>query len=508
MQCILFLVLFSLFLFSPFNAANAQSPDKILKQASKVLGGEKPLQKLVSWQKKGSITRARDGASGTYQIQAAQPNFYNERFDLNGFETEAGFNGKSGWVRDSRDGLRTLTDEASNFFKAEAAYRNLRWINYKKEKSKITLGGKASVNGKTANVINLTTARGVSIKLYFDATNSFLLREEIPADNLVKVFDYSAYRPVKGIQEPFTIKAKIGEEVYEIKLDQIEHNLQITDSGFDFPKISGEPLPDIPALLQKLQANEDKVEAILENYSYTQKSISRAVGKDGVVRETESETSQLSFYKGNRIRRLIEKNGKSLSAEEQADEDKKAQKRVTEIEKEIAKKEARTVKQTANGTPDEEENRRISTAELLRASRLVNPRRERFRGRDVIVFDFEPNPAFDFKNAKSFLKFFGKVGGAMWIDEKDKQVARIEAVLFNNFKVGGGLLASLKKGASFTLEQERVNDEIWLPSSADINLSVKVLLVKGININQTIKSYNYRKFKTEVKDSKVDEIKN
>jgi hypothetical protein len=144
----------------------------------------------------------------------------------------------------------------------------------------------------------------------------------------------------------------------------------------------------------------------------------------------------------------------------------------------------------------------------LRASRLVNPRRERFRGRDVIVFDFEPNPAFDFKNAKSFLKFFGKVGGAMWIDEKDKQVARIEAVLFNNFKVGGGLLASLKKGASFTLEQERVNDEIWLPSSADINLSVKVLLVKGVNINQTIKSYNYRKFKTEVKDSKVDEIKN
>ncbi len=96
----------------------------------------------------------------------------------------------------------------------------------------------------------------------------------------------------------------------------------------------------------------------------------------------------------------------------------------------------------------------------------------------------------------------------MWIDEKDKQVARLEAVLFDNFKVGGGVLANLKKGASFALEQERVNDEIWLPSVADINLSVKVLLVKGINVNQLVKSYDYRKFKTEIKDSKVNEIKN
>jgi hypothetical protein len=96
----------------------------------------------------------------------------------------------------------------------------------------------------------------------------------------------------------------------------------------------------------------------------------------------------------------------------------------------------------------------------------------------------------------------------MWIDEKDKQVARLEAVLFGNFKVGGGFLANLKKGASFALEQERVGDEIWLPSVADVNLSVKVLLVKGINVNQIVKSYGYRKFKTEIKDSKVDEIKN
>jgi len=502
----LFLLILNLTFICLANVA-AQSPSKTLKQANKALGGEKVLQTVRSWQKTGKITRLKDNASGSFEMQTAQPNFYNSSFDLNGFETETGYNGKSGWMRDSRDGLRTLTGEASRDFAAEANFRNARWLDYKKQKAKVTSGGKANLDGKAANVLTLTTAKGVSIKMYFDQTNGLLIREEIPAGDLIKTFDYSDYRAVDGVNEPFAIKVKIGEDAYEIKLEQIAHNEQIAKTNFDFPKISGEPLPDIPQLLGELQKNEDRIDEILEDYSYTQKSIKRELGKDGILRETESETFQLSFYKGNRIRRLIEKNGKPLTEKDQTDEDKNVQKRVAEIEKVLAKKAARTVSQAANGTP-EENNQRISTAEVLRASRLVNPRRERFRGRDVVVFDFEPNPDFDFKNAKSFLKFFGKTAGVMWIDEQDKQVARLEAVLFDDFKIGGGFLANLKKGASFALEQERVNDEIWLPSVADINLSVKVLLVKGINVNQILKSYNYRKFKTEVKDSKVDELKN
>jgi hypothetical protein len=106
------------------------------------------------------------------------------------------------------------------------------------------------------------------------------------------------------------------------------------------------------------------------------------------------------------------------------------------------------------------------------------------------------------------LKFFGKTAGVMWIDAKDKQVARIEAVLAESIKIGGGVLAKLNKGASFTMEQDRINDEIWLPSQTDINASARILLFKGMNINQQVRSYGYRKFATEVKDAKVNEVKN
>jgi hypothetical protein len=335
--------------------------------------------------------------------------------------------------------------------------------------------------------------------MYFDQASGLLVRDELPNDGLVQITDYSDYRDVGSIKKAFFNRVTIGGEMFEIRFDDIKINPQIARSEFDFPRLNNDPLPDVPGLLAQLQLNQERVEAMLDDYSYMQKFIRRELGKDGVLREVSSETFQTSFYKGARITRLVEKDGKPLPPPDQETADKQAAKMVEEIDKQAAKRDAKS------GPPDGD--RRISIAEMLKASKLLNPRRERFRGRDVIVFDFEPNPNFDYKNAKSMLKFFGKTAGSMWIDEKDKQVARVEAYLADNFKIGGGLVAKLKKGATFTLEQERFNDEIWLPSLADINLSVRVLLLKGIDVNQIIRTYDYRKFTTEVKDAKVDAIK-
>lgn len=36
----------------------------------------------------------------------------------------------------------------------------------------------------------------------------------------------------------------------------------------------------------------------------------------------------------------------------------------------------------------------LTISDFLRASQFINPRRESFRGQEVIVFDFEPRPNF------------------------------------------------------------------------------------------------------------------
>lgn len=493
------LALFILILAAP---ALAQSPSKVLKQAEKALGGAKAIRAAGSWTRLGEITRLRDGASGKYRMQTAAPNLYHEIYDVDGFETEAGYSGRSGWTRDSREGLSTLTGEASRNFQAEALYRNNLWLNYKKEKSKLAAAGRAEINGKQVNIVTLTTVKGVTIRICFDVVTGLPLREEIPSGNGVKIYEYAGYHPIAGVNRPFLVTYKTGEDVYEIRLDYVLLTDSIERAVYDFPTVSDEALPDIPKLLAELQSNEERVEKILDTYSYTQKYIHRELQKDGSLKAVGAETYQLSFYKGYRISRKVEVNDVPLNEKQQASEDKEVAKRVEDIEKLIARKEAKA----AQAGPPDEENKRVSIAELLRASRLLNPRRERFKGRDVIVFDFEPNPTFDYKNAKSMLKFFGKTAGVMWIDQKDKQVVRLEAALADSFNIGGGVVAKLRKGASFTMQQERVNNEIWLPSQMDINLSVRIFLVKGIDVNQLTQSYNYRKFSTEVQDAKVNEV--
>jgi len=435
-------------------------------------------------------------------------------------ESSMGYNGKSAWTRDSRDGLRTLTGDASRDFQTEARYRNARWLDYKKEKSKLGLGGQTTVQGKTANAVVLTTVKNVKIKLYFDAASGLLVREEIPAGEIARVFEYSDFRPVGGLREPHAITVSEGEERYEIKLAQIVHNPQIERAAFEFPKMSGEPLPDIPALLKEVGKNEDEIDRLLEKYTYTETITSREFDPKGQMKVKESKTFELTFYKGARIRRLVAKNGEPLSPKEDADAQKDVEKRIREIEKREAEKERkeREAAQKAsknsgastdgdpsddspNGDSEDERKERPTIADVLRASKLVNPRRERFRSRDVIVFDFEPLPGY--KPKKNYEKLFGKMAGAIWIDPNDKQVARVEARLVETYKIGGGMLASLKEGANFTFEQERVNQEIWLPTRAEINLGVRVLLLKGLNINQTITYGDYKRFSVEAEKEKL-----
>jgi hypothetical protein len=478
--------------------AAGQSPSSVLKKAEKAMGG-KSIKDLDGLTLTGAITRASDGASGRYSLVSARPNSLNERYDIGGIETETGYNGRSAWRRNTSDGLKTLTGRDSVNAQARAIFRNSLWFNAKNDKAKLTSAGTAAVGATSAAVVLYTSAKGVNIRMFFDPATGLLLRDELPSGDGIDSCGYSDYRDVGGVKIPYARDCSIGGTEYRIRIDEAQVGRRADRAVFDFPVASNAPLPDVAALLKEVQENEDRVEAILDNYSFKQTSTTREIDSTGKLKETGSETVQLSFYKGYRIRRTIEKDGKPLSPSDQEKEDRDVQKQVEEIEKRIAKNASKNV----NGPPERDDSRRVSIAEVLRASRLIQPRREKFRGRDCVVFDFEPDPSFDMKNAKTALKFFGKTAGVIWVDEKDKQVARVEAVLFDSYKVGGGVLAKINKGAAFTLENEHVNDEVWLPTYAEINLSVRVLLVKGINVNTVIRSYDYRRFSTEVKDATV-----
>ncbi|HEV2666764.1 MAG TPA: hypothetical protein VG324_17730, partial [Blastocatellia bacterium] len=280
-------------------------------------------------------------------------------------------------------------------------------------------------------------------------------------------------------------------ERYEIKLERVMRDQQLDRKLFDFPRRSEGPLPDLDALFDQLRRRQGEVERLREKFAYTETATSYQLDKDGLAREKESETREMTFYRGHRIWRVTAKNGRPLSGDDQAKEDRRVEKMIRDIEA------GRKVDLPYN-------QRRTKLSDLLRVSRFGAPRRERFRNRDVIVADFEPNP--DFKPANSNEVFAHNLAGSIWVDEKDLQIARVEFQLVNAFKVAGGAFFAMRQGSRFVAEQDRFFDEVWLPTYTEVTISARAMLFASFGINQKVTYGDYRRFNVQSEEKLKENV--
>ena len=88
------------------------------------------------------------------------------------------------------------------------------------------------------------------------------------------------------------------------------------------------------------------------------------------------------------------------------------------------------------------------------------------------------------------------------MDEADRQVARLEVRLTDNFHVAGGLFANIQKGSSFAFEQTPVSGGLWLPTAGEGSMQARLLLVKGIRQRFHERSYDFKRFHAEAEQGK------
>jgi len=248
------------------------------------------------------------------------------------------------------------------------------------------------------------------------------------------------------------------------------------------------PVPDIRKLMLEVVAHQKQLEKIRENYTYRSSFTDDQIDSDGKVQKTETEEREVLFVNTHRIERTVKKNGKPLNDHDQQKEQERVNKLVEKAEK------------TPPGEPIDGQQS-ISIMHLLDIMEASNPRREIFRGRTTILFDFAGRRDVHTHGlAEDASK---KLAGTLWIDEKDRQVAHMEARFTDNFHVGGGLLANVQKGSSFYFDQAPVNGEIWFPTGAEGRVQARVLLLKGIREHFVEKDSDYQRFSVETETSKT-----
>lgn len=248
------------------------------------------------------------------------------------------------------------------------------------------------------------------------------------------------------------------------------------------------PLPDIPTLLRDINKNQNALEDLRKLYTAHLSEEEDKTDSDGNVKSRSINDYDVFYVGDEEVRHLLAKDGKPLDADEKKKEDDRFNKKFDELKKKQAELASDPKKQEKK---EQEEEAQLS--DFLRAELFTNPRREAFGGHEVIAFDVNGNP--NYKPKKRIDSIIQKLSGTMWVDEQAREIVRLEAHFAESVKVGGGLLASLAKGSNFVFEQEKINDEVWLPSYAEVHFAGRIVFVK-LKQNFIDRYSDYKKFRT------------
>ena len=471
------------------------SAEKIVDNYLKALGGKKSVAALKDTTYNWTI-QLNGQPFGTARTQRKPPS--SERWELtfgNGQIINA-TNTRSAWELGLDNHLRTLTGPESAAAKLRATLDSSRLVDFKKLNVLARVVSLGDAGSEPAYIVEFSTRSGARFQYYFSVKTALIT--EITGEKTKVVFEN--YRKVEGIQEPHRIRMHVeGSGELTLFLQSVAFNTGINDSVFD-PPGAKEGL-DVVALLREVEKNQDELEDRVAEYAFKQTETDREINSKGELKKETVKVYEV-YPLPNRepVQKLISENGVPLSADRAAKEERRVREEFEKAERE-KEKDAKKVAQLRA----EREKKDTEISPFLKACEFVSPRRELLAGRETIVFDFRPRAGFKPKNREESL--IAKLIGVVWIDPVDKQVIRLEARLAEGFKMAGGLLVSLKPGAALVVEQTRMEQGVWLPRFAHVNLSVKVLLFAGGDFNKTIEWSDYKHFAGDVKDYKIDSPK-
>ena len=477
--------------------------EKIVDNYLKAIGGKKAIAALKDSTYEWTV-QIKDEPIGTARSLRKPPAAERSEMMFGNGSIISGTNASSAWELGLDKELRTLTGTEGATAKLHAALNASRLLNYKKLNVMARVVSLGDLASEPAYIVEFSTRSGTKLQYYFSVQTSLITK--VTDDVHTSRAWYEDYRAEKGILEAHRLRLSAGSGELTFILRTVTYNSGVEDRQFD-PPATSEAL-DVAGLLREVGKNQDEVEKHVTEYAFTQKETDREINNKGELKKETVKVYEV-FPIANRepIQKLISENGIPLSAERSAREDKRVQDELLKAEREKGKDQRdaerrRAEQQKKNRAAGREEDDDPEISQFLKICEFVAPRREKFAGRDTIVFDFRPRPGFRPSNRDESL--IAKLVGAVWIDPIDKQVIRLEARLAEGFKMAGGLLVSLKPGAAMVMEQTRMADGVWLPRFAQFNLSIKVLLFGGGDYNKTLEWSDYKHFSGDVKGYKLD----
>jgi hypothetical protein len=254
--------------------------------------------------------------------------------------------------------------------------------------------------------------------------------------------------------------------------------LERTQSADGTKDAAGASLLSIPPRSWVVDAAANELVALHHRGSYLRYRME-------TINERGDQVRDVIESKDGSVARLILKDGKPLTEEQDQAERRRLSSMIDSP--------AAYAKHVKNG---ESEKTMADKLVPLMADAMINtytpgqPQSGRNGGALEIVLDYKPNPKFVPSSTEA--QALTGLEGRVWIDAKTRYVVRMEGTISHGVNFGWGMLAHIYPGGKLEMNQTSVGGNRWIFTDFSMQLSVRALMVKRLEIRSNAKTSNYQ----------------
>lgn len=242
---------------------------------------------------------------------------------------------------------------------------------------------------------------------------------------------------------------------------------------------------------RSVTADESGNEKLARTYNFQERVETHRLRSDGAVKSTLSKTHEVLMLEGSPYRLLLARDDEALPPEEQRAQQESLRKAIEARRKESKHERAKRLR--------EYEKRRNRYRKAIRE--IPDAFNFRLVGEETIdsrpAYVIEATPRRGYRPIDRYSKLFTQLKGKLWIDKEDYHWVRAEAELLNTVSFAW-ILVRIGKGARVTIEQTRVNDEVWLLRRLWFVVSLRIGLIKVSHIEQETRYKNHHRPRADV----------
>jgi len=252
------------------------------------------------------------------------------------------------------------------------------------------------------------------------------------------------------------------------------------------------PLPDEATFLAETKRNLASDERLQARHTYKlrrteigRNPFGRIGTGDVVLYEVyPSPILELTYY------RRISKNGVAVSATEVAEQDRRQRAKVDDYVRRLRRESARDRERQLEQGSVVGQRERAMVQDVTAALEYKMERREVVNGRPAIIVTFTPKPtARPWSSEGKLVKHFK---GRVWIDEEERQIARVETEAIDTVSFGLGFLVRIYRGTKGLITRRRMGGGVWLPAEARLTGTGRALLFRRFDLDFVSEYFDYK----------------